>query len=134
MPSHVLNPLQARIFALLDGDATLGALVNAIHDNTPDEAPLPYVVIGDDSMSDFGGHTFDGFEGPVTIHAWTEGEGRKANKDILNRIYEILHNIDIAIPGFTTIVFRCTLSEVLLDPDNRTYHGIQRYNLTVTEE
>ena len=123
-----------RVFDLLDGDATLGALVNAIHDNAPDEAPLPYVVIGDDSMNDFGGHTFDGFEGPVTIHVWTEGEGRKVNKDILNRIYEILHNIDIAIPGFKTIVFRCILSEVLLDPDNRTYHGVQRYNLTVTEE
>lgn len=133
MPDLVLNPLQERLYAILIGDATLMTLINAVYDNPPDDADMPYATIGDDSLSEFGGHTFDGFDGPVTIHAWTEGQGRKTNKAILNRLYQILHNTDLAIPGFKTVCFRCILSEVLVEPeDNRTYHGVQRYNLLVT--
>lgn len=135
MPDLVLNPLQQRLFEILDADATLTALIGSdrIFDNAPDDIDMPYVVIGDDALNGWDGHTFDGFEGPVTLHVWTEGEGKKDNKKILNRLYQLLHNIDIAIPSFNTITFRCIFNEVLIEPeDNRTYHGVQRYNLTVT--
>ena len=133
MPGLVLNPLQARLYDILSSDAALGALVGGIYDNPPDDVDMPYVLIGDDSMGEFTGHTFDGFDGTVTFHVWAEGQQRKICKDIMDRLYRILQNKDLFIPDFKTVCFYCILSETLVEPeDNRTYHGIQRYRLIVT--
>lgn len=130
MAEHIGNSLQAKLYSILTGSPALMALVNAVYDNPPDDVPMPYVVIGDESIGDFGAHDFDGFDGTITIHAWDEVEGRKKVRTILEQIYRLLHNTNLQIPGFKTIVFRCILSEIIPDPDdNRTYHGIQRYNL-----
>jgi hypothetical protein len=136
MPDLVLNPLQKRIYEILTADVTLTDLLastDSVYDNPPDDVDTPYIKIGDDSAIDWGSHTADGFQVTVTLHAWTEDSAKKLNKDILDRMYQLLHETDLAIPGFTTVCFRCILSQVLVEPDdNRTFHGVQRYNLTVT--
>ena len=135
MPSLVLNPLQQSLFSLLNGDATLGALITGVFDNVVDDDALPYVKIGDNSLGEFTSHTADGFSGTVTLDIWGEiGKGRKEVVTIMARLYELLQNTKLIITGFNTVCFYCILNETLVEPDdNRTYHGVQRYNITVTE-
>ena len=86
--------------------------------------------MGEIELGDFGSHTGSGFEGEVTINVWTQsGRGKKDAQTILNRVYELLHGQNLAISYFPTVSFRCSFNHVVVDPDNRTYHGIQRYHL-----
>ena len=123
------NLLQTKIFSILNGDGPLNDLIDKVHDNAPDNSDYPYVVVGDDDLSDFSSHTNDGFEGDVTVDTWTQSEGRKQCKAIQERIYTLLHNIDLGIVGFKTISFRCTLTNILKDPDGRTHHGVQVFSI-----
>lgn len=131
MATHPQKSILQAVFQRLSGDGTLTALVPAarIGHNLPDSTAYPKIWIGPITLSDWSSHTFDGFQGDIQIHAWTQGQTATPCMDIVNRIYTLLHNYDLAISTFPTLNFRCTLNEVLLEPDGRTYQGIQRYSL-----
>lgn len=129
MANHPQNLLQQRIYTTLTADATLMALIEAVYDSVPDNEPAPFISFGEFNLGDWGSHTSSGVEGEIQLDVWSEQTGKKEVLTIMNRLYEILHNIDLDITGFPTIVFRCALSTVLKDPDGRTHHGIQRYRI-----
>lgn len=131
MATIPLNLLQAKIFGILDGAGSLDSLMGAgrVFDDVPDNQPMPYIEIGDDVLNDFGGHTFSGFEGTVTINVWSEALGKKECKEIQEAVYTLLHNIDLALAGFNTINFRYSDGDIIGDPDGRTHHGIQLFNI-----
>lgn len=127
--THPQSLIQARIFAILTSDATLMALITGVFDGMPENQEYPYVNIGEYFLGDFGSHTTSGVDGTITLHAWSQTVGNKSVQMILNRMYSLLHAIDLAITGFPTITFRCSLNQVLDDPDGRTKHGVQKYRL-----
>lgn len=129
MASHVALALQTKLFTLLNGDAALKNKVTGVFDNVPDTQKYPFVVIGDTVLEDFGTKNSDGFQGDVTVHVYSQAAGRREALAIQGRVYELLHNVDLGLEGFSTITCRCTLNEVLKDPDNRTHHGVQKYRL-----
>ena len=131
MATHPQVSVQQKVYTVLTGDATLMGLIEGVYDNVPDNPLAPYVTIGDDEYSDFSSHTHDGFEGSVQIDVWSEAVGRKECKTIQNRIYTLLQNLDLAIDGFPTLNFKCGLSTVEMDPDGRTYHGVQRFDFLI---
>lgn len=122
--------LQTKIYQLLSADTELVTTLGCqVLDHVPDNTEAPYIVIGDDSFDDFGAHDVDGFKVDVTIHTWVESKGKKTCKQIQARIYELLHDVDLAITGQKTITMRTGLQTTLLDPDGRTYHGVNKFNL-----
>lgn len=133
MATHPQKALLVKIFSLLAGDATLTALVPAarIKENLPDGTAYPHVRVLPPSLGDWSAHTFDGFEGTLELRVWDSGQSVARTLDILNRIYTLLHNVDLALVGYPTVNFRCTLSNADLEPDGRTYQGIQRYSVTL---
>ena len=129
MATHVQKLLRQKIYDTLSADATLIALVSLIYSNAPDNSAYPRIKIGDQPLDDWGSHTHDGFQGEVLIHAWTQGESDVECINIMNRVYTVLHNIDLGISGYSTVNFRCASNTILLEPDGRTYQGIQRYSV-----
>lgn len=131
MAEHTSVALQTKIYSLLAADATLIAMLangaSSINDNTPDNSEFPYIQIGEDTFGDWSAHDFDGFDGDITLHVWTQGRGRKECKQIQDQIYAVLHNIDLSLTGRNTVSFRCSLSETLLDPDGSSYHGVMKF-------
>lgn len=127
--STVLVDIQQAVYTLLNADATLTATLGAsIYDNVPDNSDYPYVQVGDDQIDDWSSHTFDGFEGRITIHTWTQGRGRKTCKQIQDRIYTLLHEADLSISDQKTVSLRTGLTTTILDPDGRTYHGVSQFD------
>jgi hypothetical protein len=124
-------PIQAAIFDALSGDAQLTSMATGVFDQVPEKTAFPYVTIGENTLSDWGSHTFDGANAIVTIHTWARGGGRKKCKEIMGEIYRILHNGSIAIDGFSLVVLRFEFGETIKDPDGQTYHGVQRFKLLV---
>ena len=129
MATHVQKLLRQKVYDLLLADATLATLVTNIYSNSPDNTTYPRVKVGDQPLDDWGSHTHDGFQGEYLIHVWTQGESDGECMVILNRVYTVLHTVDLGITGYSTVKNRCASNTILLEPDGRTYQGIQIYNL-----
>lgn len=130
MATGIQVALQTKIYTLLSADTTIVTTYGCdVYDHAPDNEPYPFIVIGEDSLDEFGAHDFDGFTVTIDIHTWTQAEGKRACKLIQDRIYALLHEADLALTGQKTISLRGGLQTTILDPDGRTYHGVNRFNL-----
>lgn len=122
--------LQQKIFERLNGDSTLVTTYGCrVADVSPDSSTYPLVQIGEDDLSDFSSHTFDGFRGLLRIHTWTQSHGMKNCKLIQARIYDLLHEWNPQVTGQKTISLRSTLVQTMLDQDGRTQHGINEFEI-----
>lgn len=135
------NALQAGIYARLTGFAALAALVSTrVYDFVPENAAAPYVVIGDDTATDWDTKSKAGWEFTVTIHCWDfEKAGRKSVKSILSAVHDALHQQQstITVTGFTLVQirreFQQTFQETAVEGANdRYWHGVARYRAVVT--
>lgn len=130
--NDVADNLQAAIYTALTNSGALADLVSSrIYDNVPQETVYPYVAIGDDTINDGGSHTAFGHETTVTIHAWSQYAGRKEVKQIMEAIYDLLHQGEgnLSLSGHRVILCRREFAETLIDPDGRTHHGISRFRV-----
>lgn len=135
------NALQAAIYTRLTGYSALTTALGGskVYDHIPQGADAPYVVIGEDTLSDWDTKSTAGWECTVTIHAWDfEKAGRKSVKAILGHVYDALHQqeANIAVTGFTLIQIRweneSTFQETAVEGANdHYYHGVQRYRAVV---
>lgn len=135
------NALQAGIYTRLTGYSALTTALGGrfIYDFVPQDASPPYVVIGDDTASDWDTKSKNGWEFTVTIHCWDfEKAGRKSVKTLLGHIHDALHQkeANITVTGFTLVQIRREFQETFQDTgiegqNDRFYHGVARYRAVV---
>lgn len=126
--------LQARIYAILTADATLSTLTGGsakVYDHVSDKHAFPHIVIGEDDVDAFLTKVSDPLQGSTEIRVWTQSQtkvGRKECKDIMSRIWTLLHRQDLAVPDRVQIGFYCASQRMLVEEDGRTYQGIMTFN------
>jgi hypothetical protein len=120
--------VQKAVYTALDN-----ALSINVYDNVPDNAPTPYVVIGDDTFLEMDSDGSSGFEGTVTVHSWSIYRGRSQVKTIMGTIYNTLHRAELNIQGYTLVGCDCEFSETFLESDGVTRHGVQRFRILIRE-
>lgn len=127
MPDASL-PVQAAIFS------ALSAAVSPVkvYDAVPQNAAFPYLTIGDDTAADAGTKTNQGQEITLTIHAWSQYQGRKEVKELLGKVYDALHEKPLTVPGFSVSMVRFEYSDSFTDADGKTRHGVARYRVIIT--
>ena len=130
MSDHSLQ-LQKTVFDDLDGDSTLQSLVSDVHNFVPQNTTYPYVQVGDDSMADNSTKDLDGNIHSIMIHTWSRYRGDKEAKEIMARIYELLHNSSLSVSGASLVNARFETSDILNDPDGITKHGVQRFRFVI---
>lgn len=119
-------PVQKALFSVLD--AALGC---DVHDDVPNNASMPYVVIGEDTQVPDDTKTSLGFEVTATLHVWSDAkDGRREAKGIISDIYDALHDAALTIDGMDAISCRWEFSETIPDVDDRLTHGVTRYRIT----
>jgi methionine aminopeptidase len=131
------NALQAGIYDRLTGYAPLTSALGGqkVYDFVSAKLVAPYVVIGEDTLSDWDTKTNSGWDCTVTIHAWDFLKaGRKSVKTLLSLIHDALHRqeSEIVVAGFTLTEirrdFQQTIQETGIEGENdHYYHGIARY-------
>ena len=121
--------LQKTIFTTLNGDNTITSTFSAtVHDHVPQGTSFPYIVIGEETMTDeSSAKTLDFNNFTLTIHIFSRNRGRKEAKQIMARIYELLHNQNLSVTGADHINTRFEFSDVIKENDGLTYHGVQRF-------
>ena len=125
--------LQQALFSKLDGDTTLGALITGVFDSVPKDQAFPYITIGDDTVGDFGTKTEAGQDHVVMITAWARSRGRKTVKQILARVYTLLHEQTLVDPTsptvFENVLTRFIGSHMRRDPDGLTHQGESEFRI-----
>lgn len=123
--------LQKDVYAALTGDSALMAKITGVFDFIPDAQAYPFIQVGEADFSDWSSHTFDGFDATILVHLWHRpgSRGRAPLSDIMQDIYRILHKNTFSIPGFNVLSMRYDFSNIIVDPDAVTYHGVTRFRL-----
>lgn len=138
MPTHVHKEFQTRLFSILSGDAALVALLGGpparIFDTAPDNVqvgdnPKPYIVIGDITLGDFGARDVNDFQGNFQVDVWSEKTTRLEAIEIMEKVYDLIQDTDLALPSFKSCKVRLSSSGVIPDPDNRTKHGFALFDV-----
>ena len=105
----------------------LGAEGLRVYDHVPSDAAFPYVVIGEDTHIPFDTDDSLGAESTVTIHVWSRYRGKKEAKELQASIYSALTRAELSIDSYDLITIEFEYSDVLLDPDGITRHGVSRF-------
>ncbi len=132
----VLSPIkeiQKAIYLKLTNDATLAALISGVFDKVNQDTAFPYVTIGGNNSVDWGSHTFDGRETTINIHSWSESQGSKEAQSLMFEIHRILHRNTLTVTGHVAILLRNEFEEIMVEDDQITHHGIQRFRLITKE-
>jgi hypothetical protein len=126
--------LQQAIFAALVADAPLVALLGGarIYDDVPQGAAFPYLTFGHSAARDWSTGSHDGDEHIVTLHVWSQANGKRQAHEIMGAIRTALHDKPLALTGHHLINLRHEFSEARRDPDGETTRGIVRFR-AVTE-
>jgi hypothetical protein len=127
--------VQTAIFAILDADVTLSALVTGVFDDVPESyTDFPYVTLGEDVLTEFDTDGVLGFRVSVTIHCWSQYKGQRETKQVQDAIYRALHHLAMTVPGYNMVLSRQVDQTSERDPDGMTRHGVQTFELLVRED
>tara|TARA_R100000808_G_C2115997_1_gene128628 strand:+ start:46 stop:450 length:405 start_codon:yes stop_codon:yes gene_type:complete len=121
--------LQKTIYSKLNTDNTIKTTYSAtVHDHVSSGTAFPYIVIGEETLTDdSSSKDIDFNEFTLTIHTFSRNRGRKEAKQIMARIYALLHKASLTVTGATHVNTRFEYSDVVREQDGLTYHGVQRF-------
>ena len=131
MSDHSIQ-LQKTIFDVLNGDSNLTSTLGAtVYDYVPDSSSFPYVKLGEETAIDNGTKTLQGNEHTLVIHSFSRYRGSKQIKEIMSRIYALLHESSLSVSGASLVNLRFEFSDVIKENDGLTSHGLQRFRAVV---
>lgn len=128
--------VQKMIFSALNGSAAIQTALGGagrVLDFVPDNMAAPFIRIGEMEQTDRGSQTTDGWTHTFTIHCWFKTQTRAPVLALQGLIDAALHNLDLTPTGFTNLTLRRDFATSLVEPDNVTYHGIQRFRILTGE-
>ena len=105
-----------------------------VFDETPENEPYPYVVMGEITAKDWSDKLEDGMEVYSTIHVWSQYHGRKEADEMADKILQALSSSAIAVgSNFRTALDRLDGYNLIVDMDGKTRHGILRFKYLIEE-
>ena len=126
--------IQSNIYAAISGVISV-----PVYDQAPQDAPFPYVTIGDASAVDNDTDTDDTQLTNYTLHVWTRPDsgmkifGKKEAQLIIGELKEALHLLKFSEAGYTfTENYRLT-TDCFVDSDGKTFHGTITFKLNISK-
>ena len=120
-------PLQQAIYSALNVDAITSDLSCAVLDDVPSNQAYPFIRLGEDTAIDYDTKTLQGGEFTIELHIWSQYKGSKECKQIMDKVHDLLHDSSLSVTGFNLINLRFEFSDIMIDPDGVTRHGIMRF-------
>jgi hypothetical protein len=122
--------LQQAIFATLCASEDVKEVVGdppRIFDTPPRGTAFPYIVIGDDTETDWSTATEAGSEHAVQVHVWSRADGRKEAKLAADAVRGALNGAELSVTGQTLIDIHYLETALTRDSDGETIHAVLRF-------
>ena len=105
-----------------------------VYDDLPQNASMPYVVAGEIEGREWSDKFQPGQEVTSSIHVWSNYPGRKEAGEIIDEILSALSSSPLNLEGgFGAVVSTLELSEIIVDIDGVTRHGILKIKYLIEE-
>lgn len=129
----VANALLQAIFSRLTGDAALMALMpGGVVDRLLSRAVLPCIVIGDLESRDYSTATEKAEEHFLSLHIWSDANGRKGGGEIAARVKNLLNDAALSIAGASLVNLQLLSSRSRREAKTRNFVEEMRFR-AVTE-
>jgi len=125
-----LLELQTAIYKLLKSSVLLTEKVSGVFDAVPENQPYPYVVIGSPFTNPFDTKVTNGEEINLTIHVWSDYNGKKECYELLNICQQLL-NYRHDVTNFKILRIDRKGTQVFDDIDPRIRHGVLNLRYTI---
>lgn len=116
--------LQQTIYTALNVSALTNTLSCAVVDDVQLNQSYPFITLGEETTIDYGTKNQNGGETTINLHIWSQYKGSKECKQIMDKVHDLLHDIDLTVSGFNLINLRFEYSDIVRDPDGSTRHGL----------
>lgn len=125
-----LAPLQAALYARLAEtiDPSVG-----IWDYVPENAPYPFVQIGEDSATDASTKTLHGEEVVETLHIYSQYRGRLEIKRIIDALQYSVSSTKLSFAGWGFSYTGVKRKAILDMPDGITTHAVLGLGFRATQ-
>ena len=123
--------LQTAIYAALNVSAITTTLACGVYDEVIEGNTYPFISLGEETTIDYSTMTAVGSETTINIHIWSQYKGSKQTKEIMDKIHDLLHDIDLTVTGFNLINLRFEYSDIMRDTDGVTRHGVMRFRAII---
>jgi len=128
--------LQKSVFSALNGGSITdhaGTAIAGVFDDVPEGTAYPYVLVGEETLSDNSSKDKDIFEHTLTIHIWSQYRGRRDIKVIMKQVHDLLHDSSLSVNGASMVNMRQEFQTTLLEGDGITRHGVMRFRAVVSD-
>lgn len=115
--------LQKALHSLLTSDSELSGLISGVFDFVPAKTAYPYVTLGDMRSVDESTATSTLVRLNLTLHVYSRERGRKEAHEIMQLVYELLHDAQPVTEECRIVSLRYQSSQIELLRDGLTYHG-----------
>ena len=123
--------LQTTIYNALNVSAITTTLSCGVYDEVIEGNTYPFITLGEETTIDYSTKTATGSETTINIHIWSQYKGSKQTKEIMDKVHDLLHDIDLTVTGFNLINLRFEYSDIMRDPDGVTRHGVMRFRAII---
>lgn len=125
--------LQIAHIAALKADATLVSFVGTkVYDYVPEKSAYPYLVYHITDSDEWDTTTDNGDEHSVYVHVFDDAEGSKRARRIMQRVYELLHDVTTyPLTDHKLVNSRRVMRA--MEREGQLYHGIGLFR-AITEE
>jgi hypothetical protein len=107
--------------------------VTGVFDAPPPDAVSPYLVVGDDSTTDWSTKTEAGHEHRFAVTIWEVGPGSARAKSVMGAVEVALANLSGVRDGHRVVLSRLARTLVLTDPEGWT-QGIVEFRIRTIAE
>ena len=121
--------LQRAIYNALRDDAVIQQKLGSparVFDDPPADAAFPYLTIGETRIRDWPG-VQGGVEHDIRLHAFSRYAGRREIKEILNAVYDALHDAILPLQDNQLVNIRFVFGDAFRRNDGETYQGVVRF-------
>jgi hypothetical protein len=123
--------LQSAIYTALNVNAITATLVCGVYDEVVEGNTYPFITLGEETTIDYSTNNETGSETTINIHIWSRYKGSKQTKEIMDKVHDLLHDVNLSVTGFSLINLRFEYSDILRDPDGITRHGVMRFRAII---
>ncbi|MBF0406473.1 MAG: DUF3168 domain-containing protein [Candidatus Riflebacteria bacterium] len=120
--------LQTEIFNALNDSK-----IAAAYDEAPDEAPEPYISIGDSDIADDDSKNCCGDEITEDIHVWSKAKGFRECKMIVQKIISLFSTVNLSNSAYQIALIKKETS-FSREYDGTVRHGLVRLTFKVYQE
>jgi hypothetical protein len=119
--------LQSSIYSALNVSAITSTLACGVYDEVVEGNSYPFITLGEEIVIDYSTKNIIGAETTINIHIWSRYKGSKETKQIMDKVHDLLHDVNLTVTGVNLINLRFEFSDIMRDPDGITRHGVMRF-------